>query len=161
VDIITSTLGKAMGGASGGFTSSHKDVIAMLRQRSRPYLFSNSIPPMIVSAAIEALNLIEGGTGLSNRLMENTAYFRQEITRLGFNIREGIHPIVPVMLGDAKLAADMAAALFSEGVYVVAFSYPVVPKGQARIRVQISAAHKRDDLDFVLEKFKKIGKALN
>ena len=160
VDIITSTLGKALGGASGGFTSSHKEVIGMLRQRSRPYLFSNSIPPIIVSAAIEVLNLIEGGSGLRNRLMENTAYFRREITRLGFNIREGIHPIVPVMFGDARLAADMAAALFDEGVYVVAFSYPVVPKGQARIRVQISAAHEQGDLDFVLDKFGKVGKAM-
>ena len=160
VDIITSTLGKALGGAAGGFTASHHEVVAMLRQRSRPYLFSNALPPVIVSAAIEVLNIIEGMSVLREKLMENTAYFRREITRLGFHIREGIHPIVPVMLGEARLAAAMASALLEEGVYVTGFSFPVVPKGQARIRVQLSAAHEQSDLDFVLEKFGKVGKAL-
>ena len=160
VDIITSTLGKALGGAAGGFTASHHEVVAMLRQRSRPYLFSNALPPVIVSAALEVLNIIEGMSGLRERLMENTAYFRREISRLGFHIREGIHPIVPVMLGEARLAAAMASALLEEGVYVTGFSFPVVPKGQARIRVQLSAAHEQSDLDFVLEKFGKVGKAL-
>lgn len=160
VDIITSTLGKALGGAAGGFTASHHEVTAMLRQRSRPYLFSNALPPVIVSAALEALNIIEGMSVLRERLMENTAYFRREISHLGFHIREGIHPIVPVMLGEARLAVAMAAALFEEGVYVTGFSFPVVPKGQARIRVQLSAAHERSDLDFVLQKFGKVGKAL-
>jgi len=160
VDIITSTLGKALGGASGGFTASYHEVAAMLRQRSRPYLFSNALPPVIVSAALEVLNIIEGMSVLREKLMENTAYFRREITRLGFTIREGIHPIVPVMLGEARLAAAMAAALLEEGVYVTGFSFPVVPKGQARIRVQLSAAHEQSDLDFVLEKFGKVGKAL-
>lgn len=159
VDIITSTLGKAMGGAAGGFTGSRHEIIDMLRQRSRPYLFSNALPPMIVSAAIAALEIIEGAAGLREKLLENTLYFRREISRMGFNIREGIHPIVPIILGEAKPASDMASALFDEGVYVVGFSYPVVPKGQARIRVQISAAHERSDLDYVLEKFRKVGKA--
>jgi len=160
VDIITSTLGKALGGAAGGFTASHHEVVAMLRQRSRPYLFSNALPPVIVSAALEVLNIIEGMSELREKLMENTAYFRREISRLGFHIREGIHPIVPVMLGEARLAAAMASALLEEGVYVTGFSFPVVPKGQARIRVQLSAAHEQSDLDFVLEKFGKVGKAL-
>ena len=160
VDIITSTLGKALGGAAGGFTAGHHEVAAMLRQRSRPYLFSNALPPVIVSAALEVLNIIEGMSELREKLMENTAYFRREISRLGFHIREGIHPIVPVMLGEARLAAAMASALLEEGVYVTGFSFPVVPKGQARIRVQLSAAHEQSDLDFVLEKFGKVGKAL-
>jgi len=160
VDIITSTLGKALGGAAGGFTASHHEVVALLRQRSRPYLFSNALPPVIVSAALEVLNIIEGMSELREKLMENTAYFRREISRLGFHIREGIHPIVPVMLGEARLAAAMASALLEEGVYVTGFSFPVVPKGQARIRVQLSAAHEQSDLDFVLEKFGKVGKAL-
>lgn len=160
VDIITSTLGKALGGASGGFTSSHGDIISMLRQRSRPYLFSNSIPPVIVSTAITILRLIEETSGLREKLMENTAFFRKEITATGFNIREGIHPIIPVMLGDARLAVEMSKGLLTEGVYAVGFSYPVVPKEQARIRVQISAAHSMNDLDFVLNKFKKAGKSM-
>jgi len=160
VDIVTSTIGKAMGGAAGGFTSSHSEIITMLRQRSRPYLFSNSLPPVIVSTAIKVMNILEGSQELRHRLMENTAYFRKEISGMGFNIREGIHPIVPVMLGKATLAVDMAAAIFNEGVYVVGFSYPVVPEGKARIRVQLSAAHERSDLDFVLDKFRKVGKNL-
>ncbi|HBI22752.1 MAG: glycine C-acetyltransferase [Nitrospirae bacterium RIFCSPLOW2_12_42_9] len=160
VDIVTSTIGKAMGGAAGGFTSSYSEIITMLRQRSRPYLFSNSLPPVIVSTAIKVMNILEGSQELRHRLMENTAYFRKEISGMGFNIREGIHPIVPVMLGKATLAVDMAAAIFNEGVYVVGFSYPVVPEGKARIRVQLSAAHERSDLDFVLDKFRKVGKNL-
>lgn len=160
IDIITSTLGKAMGGATGGFTGSHKEIVTFLRQRSRPYLFSNALAPMIVAATLEALDIIERGVGLREGLMENTRYFRDEITRMGFNIRKGVHPIVPVMLGDARLAVNMASALFDEGVYVVGFSYPVVPKGQARIRVQLSAAHTRSDLDFVLDKFNKVGKTM-
>ncbi|OGW52619.1 MAG: glycine C-acetyltransferase [Nitrospirae bacterium RIFCSPLOWO2_02_42_7] len=160
VDIVTSTIGKAMGGAAGGFTSSYSEIITMLRQRSRPYLFSNSLPPVIVSTAIKVMNILEGSQELRHRLMENTAYFRKEISRMGFNIRKGIHPIVPIMLGKAALAVDMAAALFNEGVYVVGFSYPVVPEGKARIRVQLSAAHERSDLDFVLDKFRKVGKNL-
>ena len=153
VAIITSTLGKALGGAAGGFTASHHEVVALLRQRSRPYLFSNALPPVIVAAALEVLNMIEGMSELREKLMENTAYFRREISRLGFHIREGIHPIVPVMLGEARLAVDMAAALLEGGGFVTGFSFPVVPKGQARIRVQLSAAHKQSDLAFVLQKF--------
>lgn len=160
VDIITGTLGKALGGAAGGFTSSHREIISMLRQRSRPYLFSNSLPPVIVYTAIEALSIIERTAELRERLAENTAHFRKEIAGMGFSIRKGIHPIVPVLLGEARLASDMAKALFEEGVYVVGFSFPVVPKGQARIRVQISAGHSVHDLDFVLEKFRKTGKAM-
>ncbi|MDD5434489.1 MAG: glycine C-acetyltransferase [Nitrospira sp.] len=158
IDIITSTLGKALGGASGGFTSSHSEVISMLRQRSRPYLFSNSLPPVIAAAVIEGLNIIEKAAVLREKLMENTAYFRREMAGIGFNIRKGIHPIVPVILGEERLAIGMAKRLFEEGVYVAGFCYPVVPKGQARIRVQISSAHSRDDLDFVLEKFSRLGK---
>ncbi|MCC7201773.1 MAG: glycine C-acetyltransferase [Nitrospirae bacterium] len=161
VDIITSTLGKAMGGATGGFTCSRREIVSMLRQRSRPYLFSNSLAPMVVAGTLEALNIIEGGTSLRHTLMENTRSFRTGLLGMGFNIREGVHPIIPVMLGDAKMATGMASSLFEEGVYVAGFSYPVVPKGQARIRVQISAAHTRDNLDFVLDKFRKVGKSLN
>lgn len=161
VDIITSTLGKAMGGATGGFTCSRREIVSMLRQRSRPYLFSNALAPMVVAGTLEALHIIEEGTSLRHTLMENTGYFRTELLGMGFNIREGMHPIIPVMLGDAKMATGMASSLFEEGVYVVGFSYPVVPKGQARIRVQISAAHTMDNLDFVLDKFRKAGKSLN
>lgn len=160
VDIITGTLGKALGGAAGGFTSSHREITSMLRQRSRPYLFSNSLPPVIVYTAIEALSIIERTAELRERLAENIAHFRKEIAGMGFSIRKGIHPIVPVLLGEARLASAMAKALFEEGVYVVGFSFPVVPKGQARIRVQISAGHSVHDLDFVLEKFRKTGKAM-
>ena len=160
VDIITSTLGKAMGGASGGFTSSKKEVVSLLRQRSRPYLFSNSLAPVIAAVTLEALNIVEHGIELRNKLMDNTEYFRKGLRGMGFNIREGVHPIIPVMLGDAKLAAGMSSSLFEGGVYVVGFSYPVVPKGQARIRVQVSAEHTRDNLDFALDKFRKAGKSL-
>ncbi len=158
VDVITSTLGKAMGGASGGFTTGRKEIIELLRQRSRPYLFSNSLPPVIVSAAIKVLDILLETTELRDRLEKNTIYFRKEMKKRGFKIKEGIHPIVPIMLGDAKLAHDMARDLLYEGIYVVGFSYPVVPKGQARIRVQISAAHTREHLDRAIEAFTKVGK---
>ena len=160
VDIITSTLGKALGGASGGFTTGRKNIIAILRQRSRPYLFSNSLAPPIVSAALTTIDLLERSAESRERLAENTKYFRDKISKAGFTIKAGSHPIVPIMLGDAKLAQTMAARLLEEGVYAVGFFYPVVPKGQARIRVQISAAHSRKDLEFALEKFIKVGKEL-
>ncbi|MGD9300380.1 MAG: glycine C-acetyltransferase [Desulfobacterales bacterium] len=160
VDIITSTLGKAMGGASGGFTTGRKDIIEMLRQRSRPYLFSNSLAPPIVSAALKTIDLLEESQALRQRLESNTDFFRKEIARAGFTIKAGSHPIVPIMLGDARLAQDMAAKLLNEGVYAIGFFYPVVPRGQARIRVQISAAHSREDLEFALEKFIKVGREL-
>ena len=160
VDVITSTLGKALGGASGGFTTGRKNIIEILRQRSRPYLFSNSVAPPIVAAALKTLDLLESSGASRKTLEENTRYFRQQITQTGFTIKPGTHPIVPIMLGDAKLAQEMAARLLDEGVYAVGFFYPVVPKGQARIRVQISAAHSRADLEFALEKFIKVGKEL-
>ncbi len=158
IDVITSTLGKAMGGASGGFTTGKKEIIELLRQRSRPYLFSNSLPPVIVSAAIKVLDILLETTELRDRLEKNTIYFREEMKKRGFKIKEGIHPIVPIMLGDAKLAHDIARDLLYEGIYVVGFSYPVVPKGQARIRVQISAAHTKEHLDKAIEAFTKVGK---
>jgi glycine C-acetyltransferase len=161
IDIITSTLGKALGGASGGFTTGRKNIIAMLRQRSRPYLFSNSLPPPIVSAAIKTLDLLKGSQAAKEGLESNTQFFREKIAKAGFTIRPGTHPIVPIMLGDAKLAQEMAARLLEEGVYVVGFFYPVVPKGEARIRVQISAVHTQEDLSFALEKFVKVGRELN
>ncbi len=157
VDIITSTLGKAMGGASGGFTTGSKEVIDMLRQRSRPYLFSNTLAPPIVAASIAVVGLLEESTQLRDRLEENTRYFRTGMTACGFNIIPGTHPIVPIMLGDAKLAQDVAREMLSEGIYVIGFSYPVVPKDKARIRVQISAAHSKPQLDRALEAFKKVG----
>lgn len=160
VDIITSTLGKALGGASGGFTTGRKNIIEILRQRSRPYLFSNSLAPPIVSAALKTIDLLEESQAPRQRLESNTNFFRKEIARAGFTIKPGSHPIVPIMLGDAKLAQDMAARLLDEGVYAIGFFYPVVPKGQARIRVQISAAHSKEDLEFALEKFIKVGKEL-
>jgi len=158
VDIITSTLGKALGGASGGFTAGRQEIIELLRQRSRPYLFSNSLPPVLVTSAIACLDLLSGTTELRDKLAENTAYFRKKLTALGFDIREGTHPIVPIMLGDAKLATAMANDLLEEGIYVVGFSYPVVPKGAARIRVQVSAAHSRGDLDRAIAAIEKVGK---
>ena len=161
VDIITSTLGKALGGASGGFTTGRKDIIEILRQRSRPYLFSNSLAPPIVSAALKTIDLLEESQAPRQRLESNTNFFRKEIARAGFSIKSGSHPIVPIMLGEAKLAQEMAARLLDEGVYAVGFFYPVVPKGQARIRVQISAAHSKEDLEFALEKFIKVGRELN
>jgi glycine C-acetyltransferase len=160
VDVITSTLGKALGGASGGFTTGRKDIIELLRQRSRPYLFSNSLAPPIVSAALKTIDLLKESKSAQERLESNTHFFREQITKAGFTIKPGTHPIVPIMLGDAKLAQEMAAMLLEEGVYAVGFFYPVVPKGQARIRVQISAAHSREDMEFALEKFTKVGKEL-
>ncbi|MFH1754063.1 MAG: glycine C-acetyltransferase [Candidatus Latescibacterota bacterium] len=158
VDIITSTLGKALGGASGGFTSGRKEIIEFLRQRSRPYLFSNTLTPSIVQAAIAAIDLLEQSTELRDKLENNTNYFRKAMTDAGLNIKQGTHPIVPIMLGDAKLAHDVAHDLLEDGIYVIGFSYPVVPKGQARIRVQISAAHDKDHLDKAIAGFKRVGK---
>jgi glycine C-acetyltransferase len=158
VDIVTSTLGKAMGGATGGFTASRAEVVDLLRQRSRPYLFSNSVPPVVVAASLQAFDLLSRSTELRDRLESSTKYFRDGMTRAGFAIRPGVHPIVPIMLGDARLAHDIARDLLAEGIYVIGFSYPVVPKGQARIRVQISAAHEREHLDRALEAFTKVGR---
>ncbi len=157
VDIITSTLGKAMGGASGGFTSGRKEIIDILRQRSRPYLFSNTLAPAIVCASIACVDMISTTTKLRDKLEKNTNYFREKMTQIGFNIKPGIHPIVPIMLGDAKLAKNIANDLLDEGIYVIGFSYPVVPKGEARIRVQISGAHTQEHLDKAINGFLKIG----
>jgi glycine C-acetyltransferase len=159
VDIITSTLGKALGGASGGFTASRREVVALLRQRSRPYLFSNSLPPALVSAALACLETLSETTTLRERLAENTRWFRRAMTEAGFSIRAGEHPIVPIMLGDARLAHQMAADLLREGIYVVGFSFPVVPKDAARIRVQISAAHEPAHLEQAVAAFVRIGRA--
>lgn len=153
VDIITGTLGKALGGASGGYTSGRKEIIEMLRQRSRPYLFSNSVAPAIVAASIAAIDLVCNSTELRDRLFENTRYFRNAIRQIGLEVLPGEHPIVPIMFGDAVPAVKMAEKLLEKGVYVIAFSFPVVPKGKARIRTQVSAAHSREDLDFAIEKF--------
>lgn len=160
VDILTGTFGKALGGASGGYTSGRKEIVEYLRQRSRPYLFSNTLAPMIAGGSLKALELVSRSTELRDRLESNTRYFRQGMTELGFAIRPGTHPIVPILLGDAVLAQQMAAGLLDKGVYVIGFSYPVVPMGQARIRVQISAAHTRADLDFAMEQFKQVREAL-
>lgn len=161
VDIITGTLGKALGGASGGFTSGSKAMIDMLRQRSRPYLFSNSVAPSIVGASIAVLDMLSETTELRDKLEFNTKYFREKMTAAGFDIKPGDHPIVPVMLYDAKLAAEFADKLLQEGIYVIGFFFPVVPKGQARIRVQLSAAHEQAHLDKAIAAFTKIGKELN
>ena len=160
VDIITSTLGKALGGASGGFTTAKKEIIDMLRQKSRPYLFSNSLAPVIVSASITVLNILKKKNTLIKKLNQNTNYFRKEIKKIGLNIKEGSHPIVPIMIGDAKLAQIMAQELLKENIYVIGFSYPVVPKGEARIRVQISAAHNKEDLKKSITAFKKVAKKM-
>jgi len=160
VDIITGTLGKALGGAMGGFTSARKEVVEMLRQRSRPYLFSNSLAPSIVGASIAVIDMLSETTELRDKLWENTAYFRQQITAAGFDIKPGEHPIVPIMLYEAKLAQEFAAKLMNEGIYVIGFFYPVVAKGNARIRVQISAAHDRHHLDRAIAAFTKIGREL-
>jgi len=160
VDIITSTLGKALGGAMGGFTSGKKEIIDMLRQRSRPYLFSNSLAPAIVGAASKVIDLLSTTTRLKDKLEENTSYFRKKMNDAGFDIKEGVHAIVPVMLYDAKLAQQMSEKLLAEGIYVIGFFFPVVAKGQARIRVQISAAHSRENLDKAIAAFTKIGKEL-
>ena len=161
VDILTGTLGKALGGASGGYTSGRKEVIAWLRQRSRPYLFSNSIPPFIAAASLRVLDMLEADTTLRTRLWENAAHFRKGMAAAGFNLVPSEHPIIPVMLGDAKLASDFARKLLDEGVYVIGFSYPVVPQGKARIRTQMSAAHTREQLDRAIAAFTKIGKELH
>jgi len=160
VDIITGTLGKALGGGIGGFTTGRKEIIEMLRQRSRPYLFSNSLPPSIVGASIEVFRLLSATTELRDRLEQNTKYFRSQMVALGFDIKPGTHPIVPIMLYDAKLSQDFARLMLDEGIYVVGFFYPVVPKGQARIRVQLSAAHTQEHLDRALEAFANVGRRL-
>ena len=153
IDVITGTLGKALGGASGGYTSGRKEIIELLRQRSRPYLFSNTVAPAIVGASLKVLELLTESTALRDKLEANTAFFRQQMTKLGFNILPGMHPIVPIMIGDAALATKFADAMLEKGVYVIGFSFPVVPKGKARIRTQISAAHSREDLEFAIESF--------
>jgi len=160
VDIITSTLGKALGGASGGFTSGRQEIIDLLRQRSRPYLFSNTMPPPVVGSAIKVIDLLSETTQLRDKLERNTMYFREKMTARGFDIRPGVHPIVPIMLYEAPLAQKFAARLLDEGIYVIGFFYPVVPKGQARIRVQVSAAHEKHHLDKAIEAFTKVGKEL-
>lgn len=156
VDIITGTLGKALGGASGGYTSGRKEIIDLLRQRSRPYLFSNTLAPAIAGASLKVLEMLEGSTKFRDKLEENTKYFREEIKKIGLNIIDSEHPIVPIMLGDAVLSQKMAEKLLEKGVYVIGFYFPVVPKGKARIRTQISAAHSREDLDFALKAFKEV-----
>ena len=161
VDIMTGTLGKALGGATGGYTASRGEVVELLRQRSRPYLFSNSVAPNIVAASLAALDLLERDTSLRDTLADNTAYFREKIAAVGLDVPEGNHPIVPVMLGEARLAHEMADRLLERGVYVIGFSYPVVPKGTARIRVQISAGHTRKELDYAVEQFAAVKKELN
>ena len=158
-DIITSTLGKALGGASGGFTTGRREIVALLRQRSRPYLFSNTLPPAIVCASLACLELLGETADRRERLADNTRWFRTAMSQAGFRIRPGDHPIVPIMLGEAPLAQAMAAELLEEGIYVVGFSYPVVPQGQARIRVQLSAAHTRDQLERAVAAFVKVGRA--
>ncbi len=158
VDIITGTLGKALGGASGGYTSARKEIVDLLRQRSRPYLFSNTVAPNIVAASIKVLEMLSSTTHLRDKLEDNTIYFREKIKAAGFNIKDGVHPIVPIMLGDAVLAQTMAAKMLEKGVYVIGFFFPVVPKGTARIRVQISAAHSKEDLDFAVQKFSEVKK---
>ena len=160
VDIITGTLGKALGGAMGGFTSGRKEIIDMLRQRSRPYLFSNSLAPSIVGSAIEVLDILSNSTELRDKLESNTSYFRSKMTEAGFDIKEGVHPIVPVMLYDAKTSQIMADKLLEEGIYVIGFFFPVVPKEQARIRVQVSAAHTKEHLDKAIAAFTKVGKEM-
>jgi glycine C-acetyltransferase len=153
VDILTGTMGKALGGASGGYISGRKEVVELLRQRSRPYLFSNTLAPAIVAGSIKAIEILSGATDLRDKLESNARYFREGMTQMGWNILPGEHPIIPIMLGEATLAVRVAEAMLGKGVYVIAFSYPVVPQGKARIRVQISAAHTRKDLEFALEKF--------
>ncbi|GGX06179.1 glycine C-acetyltransferase [Aquimarina muelleri] len=161
IDIITGTYGKALGGASGGFTAARKEIVEMLRQRSRPYLFSNTVAPSIVGASIKVLDILSSSTTLRDKLEENTKYFRSEMTAAGFDIIPGDHPIVPVMLYDAKLAQEFAAKLLEEGIYVIGFFYPVVPQGKARIRVQLSAGHERIHLEKAVKVFTKVGKELN
>jgi glycine C-acetyltransferase len=159
VDILTSTLGKALGGASGGFTAGRREIVALLRQRSRPYLFSNTLPPALVCAGLACLEILSDASALRAQLAENTRWFRRAMTEAGFAVRPGDHPIVPIMLGDARLAQRMAADLLDRGIYVVGFSYPVVPKGEARIRVQISAAHEQPHLERAVAAFVEVGRA--
>jgi len=160
VDILTGTLGKALGGASGGYTSGRKEIIELLRQRSRPYLFSNTLAPGIAGASLKVLELLTASTSLRDKLEANTRFFREQMSQIGFNILPGTHPIAPIMLGDAALAAKFADAMLAEGVYVIGFSYPVVPQGKARIRTQISAAHSEEDLRFAVKKFQSVKRAL-
>ncbi len=160
VDIITGTLGKALGGASGGYTTGRKEIIDLLRQRSRPYLFSNTVAPSIIAASIKVLEMLGSSTHLRDRLEENTKYFREKIKKTGLEIKEGVHPIVPIMLGDASLSQKFAAKMLDKGVYVIGFFFPVVPQDTARIRVQISAAHSKEDLDFAINAFKEVKEEL-
>ena len=160
VDVFTSTLGKALGGGSGGFTTGRQAIIDLLRQRSRPYLFSNTLPPALVAAGIKVFEMLSSTTALRDRLEENTRYFREGMTKAGFDIKEGVHPIVPVMLYDAPLSQEFAARLLDEGIYVIGFFFPVVPRDEARIRVQVSAAHTKDHLDRAIEAFTRVGKEL-
>ena len=160
VDVITSTLGKALGGTLGGFTTGRREIVELLRQRSRPYLFSNTLPPAVVAAGIAALQMISRSTDLRDRLESNTKFFRKEIGLAGFTVKSGVHPICPIMLGEAKLAATMARELLDEGIYVIGFSFPVVPKGEARIRVQVSAAHTQEQLTQAVQAFRTVGKRL-
>ena len=161
IDIITSTFGKALGGASGGFTSSSKEIIDLLRQRSRPYLFSNTIPPAIVYTAIKTIDMLINSNELRKKLMSNTSYFREKIQSIGYSIKNGMHPIVPIMLGDAKLAQKISKEMLERNVFVIGFSYPVVPKNEARIRVQLSASHSMEQLDYAIKAFKDVSIKLN
>ncbi|MEN6601355.1 MAG: glycine C-acetyltransferase [Bryobacteraceae bacterium] len=160
IDVLTGTLGKAMGGASGGYTSGRREIVQLLRQRSRPYLFSNTVPPAVVGASLKVLDLLAGSADLRERLRANTTYFRRAMAEQGFEILPGEHPIVPIMLGDAKLAVRMAERLLEKGVYVIPFSYPVVPQGKARIRAQMSAAHSREELEFAVKMFAEVKASL-
>jgi glycine C-acetyltransferase len=160
VDIVTGTLGKALGGASGGFTAAHAPIVAWLRQRSRPYLFSNTLAPVIAATSLRVIDLLESGGELRRRLWDNTRYFRERMTALGFDLLPGEHPIIPVMLGDARLASRLAEGLLEEGVYVIGFSFPVVPRGKARIRTQMSAGHERRHLEKAVVAFEKVGREL-
>ena len=160
IDVMTSTLGKALGGASGGFTTGKAPAIALLRQRSRPYLFSNTLPPAICGASVAVFDLLSSTTELRDKLMANTKRFREGMSAAGFSLKPGIHPIAPLMLGDARLANEMAKAMLAEGIYVIGFSFPVLPKGEARIRVQLSAAHTPEHVDRAIAAFTKVGRAL-
>ncbi|MBI3820580.1 MAG: glycine C-acetyltransferase [Planctomycetes bacterium] len=160
VDVITGTLGKALGGSQGGYAAARAEIVALLRQKSRPYLFSNTVAPAIVGAAIRVIEMLSSTNALRDRLEKNTHYFREQMSAAGFTIRPGVHPIVPIMLGDAKLANDFAGEILNEGIYVIGFSFPVVPRGQARIRVQVSAAHEREHLDKAIAAFSKVGRKL-
>jgi glycine C-acetyltransferase len=160
IDVLTSTLGKALGGASGGFTTGRQEIVDLLRQRSRPYLFSNTLPPPIVGAALAVFDILDKDPGPRERVMENARHFREGMGAAGFSIKAGTHPIVPIMIGDARQAAELAAALLEEGIYVIGFSYPVVPQGEARIRVQLSAAHTPADVDQAIAAFTKVGRSM-